>query len=324
MSRKEILERICEMQERLHALAGALGTLYVLTFGVEFWRAHSAEANGPLLEAFHWILLVADAVGSGLFLAIWLFRKFGLKQPSRSIEDKHLLAKAAEWLQTELGNASPRSVHFCSADEIPVLAHMNHEAFKDSAFEVEAERLEKRNTTWIERNPRIFMMIGNPLNAAQYIGYSAMLPLTREGLDLYLLGDIKDADLPAMFIAPNKAATAGVIVFAIYLKPGYRFQQSEASRNYSIYFLACVRRHLAVLFPRPRKKAAAAAYPPIYVQTEWSAMKRRLKRCGFVETGKKSAEGFDFLVYERPFVNLVLKQGPAVMEEPSLSAGSGN
>ncbi len=322
MSRKEILERICELQERLHALAGALGTLYVLTFGVEYWRAHSAEANGLLLEALHWILLVGDAVGSGLFLSIWLFRKYGLKKPSRSIEDKHLLAKAAEWLQTELGNASPRSVHFCSTGEIAELAQMNYEAFKDSAFEVETERLGTRNAAWIERNPRIFMMISDPLDATQYIGYSAMLPLTREGLDLYLLGGIKDADLPAIFIAPNKPATAGVIVFAIYLKPGYRFQQSEASRNYSIYFLACVRRHLAVLFPRPRQRAATTAYPPIYVQTEWGAMKRRLKRCGFVETGKKSAEGFDFLVYERPFANLVLQQGPAVME-PSLPAGSG-
>ncbi|MGH9562323.1 MAG: hypothetical protein ACRD3S_12795, partial [Terracidiphilus sp.] len=148
-------------------------------------------------------------------------------------------------------------------------------------------------------------------------------PLTREGLDLYLLGGIRDADLPALFIAPNKATTAGVIVFAIYLKPGYRFQQSEASRNYSIYFLASVRRHLAVLFPRPRKKAAAIAYPPIYVQTEWSAMERRLKRCGFVDTGKKSAEGYDFLVYERPFANLVLKQGPAVVD-PCLPVGAGN
>lgn len=323
MSRKEILERISELRERVDVIVGPLGVLYIATVGVEFWRAHSAEAHGPLLEALHWILLVADALGSGLLLAIWFFRKFGLKKPSRCIEDKHLLEKAQEWLSTELGDASPRSVHFCSADEISKLAQMNHDAFKDSAFEVEVEHLEKRNATWIERNPRIFMMIGDPLDAAQYIGYSAMLPLTQEGLDIYLQGKIKDADLPAVFIAPTKAATAGVIVFAIYLKPGYRFQQSEASRNYSIYFLACVRRHLAVLFPRPRKKAGATAYPPIYVQTEWSAMKRRLKRCGFVETGKKSAEGYDFLVYEHPFANLVLQQGPTVME-PILSLGSGN
>lgn len=323
MSRKEILERICELQERLHALAGGLGTLYVATAGVEFWRAHSAEANGPLLEALHWILLVGDAIGSALLIAIWLFRRFGFKKPSRCIEDQHLLEKAQEWLSMELGDTSPRSVHFCSANEIAELAQMNHDAFKDSAFEVEVEHLEKRNAAWIEHNPRIFMMISDPLDTARYIGYSAMLPLTREGLDLYLLGEIKDADLPAMFIAPTKAVTAGVIVFAIYLKPGYRFQQSEASRNYSIYFLACVRRHLAVLFPRPRKKAAATAYPPIYVQTEWSAMKRRLKRCGFVETGKRSAEGFDFLVYKRPFANLVLQQGPAVIE-PNLPIGSGN
>ncbi len=324
MSRKEILERISEFQERFHVLDGVLATLYVLTFALELWRAHSTEAHGAFLEALHWILLSADVVGSGLFLGIWLFRKFGFKQPSRCIEDKHLLEKAGEWLLAELGDASPRSVHFCSDREIEELARMNHAAFKDSAFEVGVETLKRRNAAWIGRNPRIFMMIADPLEAAQYIGYSAMLPLTREGLDLYLLGGIRDADLPAMFIASNKAATAGVIVFAIYLKPGYRFQQSEASRNYSIYFMACVRRHLALLFLRPTKKAATTTYPPIYVQTEWDAMKRRLKRCGFVETGKKSAEGFDFLVYERPFTSAVLQQGPTVIEEPSLSAGSGN
>ena len=319
MLRKEILERIREFQEQFHVLAGTLATLYVLTFAIEFWRAHGTESQDEFLEIFHWILVSADAVGSALFIGILLFRAFGFAKPtrqlSRAIEDQLLLKKVHEWLLTELGDASPRSVRFCSAEEIEHLVRLNHEAFKDSAFEVEIEKLTRRNTAWIKKNPRIFMMILDPLNREQYVGYSAMVPLTREGLDCYLEGRIKDADLPVPFIASNKATTAGVIIFAIYLRSEFRFQRSQASRNYSIYFLACVRRHLAVLFPKPRKMIAATPYPPIYVQTEWSGMKRRLKRSGFIDTGKVSAEGFDFLVYEHPFASPALLAGPTVMEE---------
>jgi len=322
MLRKEILSRIREFQERFHVLAGTLATLYALTFAVEVWRLHRADSLGPFVEVLHWILVSADVVGSALFVGILLFRKFGLAQPtrhlSRAIEDELLLKKVREWLLTEVGDASPPSVRFSSLDEIDDLVRLNHEAFKDSVFEVEPGKLARRNKAWMQRNARIFLMILDPLNPGQYVGYSAMVPLTREGLDCYLEGTIPDADLPAVFIAPNKAETAGVVVFAIYLKREFRFQRSQASRNYSLYFLACVRRHLAVLFPKTKVRAKAASYPPIYVQTEYDSMKRRLKHLGFAEVGKKSAEGFDFLVYQHPFTKRVMQAGPLVLEpEPA-------
>ena len=56
-------------------------------------------------------------------------------------------------------------------------------------------------------------------------------------------------------------------------------------------------------------------YPPIYVQTEYPAMRRRLNKNGFVDTGKVSADGFDLLVIKHPFEHATEIAKPAVLEQ---------
>ena len=316
--RKEILEHVHELEEKIHLLGGVLASSFVLTFAVSRWRAHGTGQENQFLEVLDWILLGVDVVIVVLFAGALMFRWFGLAKPSRRIsrafEDERLNKKLRDWFTSEIGDPSPQSVRFCSLEEIEGLVELNHEAFKNSAFEVEKEKLMKRNSLWIRRNPRVFLMILDPLNKEQYVGYSAMVPLTREGLDCYLDGGIKDADVPASFLATGKAATAGVLIFAIYLRPDFSFQKSEASRNYSIYFLACVRYHLASLFPKPRNGQKVTPYPPIYVQTEYAAMKRRIQHYGFVETDKRSADGYDLLVFEQPFKHPAQSESPVTLE----------
>lgn len=302
--RKEILKRVRELEERIHIVGSVLASFFVLTFFTWRWQAQGAEDNS-FIEAFHWILLAIDVLILIVFVGIILFRWLGLAKPTRAlsrvISNEELSRRVREWFLNEVGDPSPRPVRFCSDGEIEALVELNHEAFKNSVFEVEKEKLILRNTSWIHRNPRVFLLILDPLDKERYVGYSAMVPLTQEGLGCYLSGGIRDADVPASFIAPNKASTAGVLIFAIYLKREFSFQRSEASRSYSLYFLASVRHHLAVLFPKPKNKSDLRPYPPIYVQTEYAAMKRRLRRYGFTETKKRSADGFELLELAHPF-----------------------
>lgn len=320
--RKEILKRVRELEERIHIVGGVLASCFVLTFFVWRWHAQGAEEN-PFIEALHWTLLAIDVLILIVFVGILLFRRFGLAKPTRAlsrvISNEELSRKVREWLISEVGDPSPKSVRFCSEDEMDALVGLNHEAFKNSVFEVEKEKLIHRNTSWIHRNPRVFLLILDPLNKTRYVGYSAMVPLTKEGLDCYLDGGIRDADVPASFIAPNKASTAGVLIFAIYLKREFSFQRSEASRSYSLYFLASVRYHLAVLFPKPKNPKGQRPYPPIYVQTEYPAMERRLRRYGFAETRKRSADGFELFVLEHPFRHGTEKAEIFTQEQPPTS-----
>jgi hypothetical protein len=318
--RKEILKHAREFEEKIHVVGGVLATTFVLTLVVERWRPHGEESASLFVEVLHWVLIAADVVILLLFVGVLLFRSFGIAKPtrqlSRAIEDEQLNKKVHDWLAGKRGSPSPEVVRFGSEANFDDLTELNYEAFKDSVFEVEKEKLARRNKAWIKRNPRVLMLILDPFNSATYVGYSAMLPLTEEGLQSYYVdGAIKDADIPASFIAPGRAATAGVLIFAIYLKKEFSFQRSQASRSYSIYFLACVRRHLDVLFANDRAKAMP--YPPVYVQTEYPAMKRRLIRNGFVETGKRSADGFDFLVIEHPLQRrkTKIKSDPQVPEQ---------
>jgi len=296
-------------------LGGVLATLFIVTWA-ESWSEHGKAPEGIFLELLHWILIAADIVIFLLFVGILLFRRFGLVKASRTwwrvTLDKQLSKKIQDWFAADKGDATVQAVRFCTEDCLDDLCQLNYEAFKDTVFAVEKEKLLHRNAAWIGRNHRIFMLILDPFNPDVRIGYSAMLPLTREGMQSYLDGALKDADIPTPLVARGKATTAGVLIFAIYLKKEFSFQKTQASRNYSIYFLACIRRHAQVLFPKGRGETGL--YPPIYVQTEHTAIRKRLRTYGFVETKKRSADGFDLLVLEHPFRHARMESIPQAIE----------
>jgi hypothetical protein len=271
--------------------------------GAEYWRYHGEPPEGILLEALHWILIAADVVIFLLFIGILLFRRFGVVKSYRTwwrvTRDQQLNKKIQDWFAADTGDSLVQKIRFCSESCLDELCELNYEAFKDTVFAVEKEKLLRRNAAWIRRNRRIFMLILDPFNPDRSIGYSAMLPLTADGTQSYLDGALKDADIPASLVARGRATTAGVLIFAVYLRKEFSFQKTQASRNYTIYFLACIRRHAQLLFPKGRGKTRE--YPPIYVQTEHPAISKRLSDYGFVETHKRSADGFDLVVLEHPF-----------------------
>jgi hypothetical protein len=314
--RIEILKRVRELEERVHILGGVLATLFVVTLLAEYWRTRGEAPEGIVLEVLHWTLIAADIVIVLLFVGIFLFRRFGMAKASRTwwrvTKDKELNKKIQDWFAADKGDQTLQTTRFCAEGCIGDLCELNYDAFKDTVFAVEKEKLLRRNAAWLRRNRRIFMLILDPFNPDRYIGYSAMLPLTVEGMQSYLDGALKDADIPPSLVAKTRASTGGVLIFAIYLKEEFSFQKSQASRNYSIYFLACVRRHAQVLFPKSPKQTGP--YPPIYVQTEHPAIRKRLDDYGFVETKKQSADGFDILVLEHPFRHARMESIPQYIE----------
>ncbi|MGA3071030.1 MAG: hypothetical protein ABSD43_12520 [Terracidiphilus sp.] len=315
--RIEILKRVRELEERVHLLGGVLATLFVITLAAEYLRTRNEAPEGILLEVLHWVLIAADVLIFLLFVGTILFRYFGLAKTSRTwwraTQDKELNRKIQDWFAADKGDQPLQTVRFCSESCFEDLCQLNYDAFKDTVFAVEKEKLQRRNAEWLRRNRRIFMLILDPFNPDRYIGYSAMLPLTHEGMHSYLDGALKDADIPASLVARDRAATGGVLIFAIYLKEEFSFQKSQASRNYSIYFLACVRRHAQVLYPKG--PGQAGQYPPIYVQTEHAAIRKRLDDYGFVATKKRSADGFDILVLEHPFRHAGMNSTPQFLAQ---------
>ena len=73
---------------------------------------------------------------------------------------------------------------------------MNYMGFRDTAFAVDRARLIHRNNAWIKKNPRIFLLMRDPILQKDFIGYSAMLPLNDDGAELYLAGKLH-ASIPS-------------------------------------------------------------------------------------------------------------------------------
>ena len=89
-----------------------------------------------------------------------------------------------------------------------------------------------------------------------------MVPLTAEGLQCYLDGALKDADIPSALVAEDQQRTAGILVFAMHLLPIYSYVKTAASRDFSRYFLACIRHHAWSLFS---PTGPDGEYPPLFV-----------------------------------------------------------
>ncbi len=129
----------------------------------------------------------------------------------------------------------------------------------------------------------------DPIEGKDYIGYSCLVPLTQTGAQLYMQGVVKDATFPKHLVARPTESPAAILVFAIHLKDEYEygFGKKGVSRKYSLYFWKCIYIHLKQLYP----KLFQVGKLPLYAQTAEKSLEGRLKRIGFTNTNKKSADG---------------------------------
>jgi hypothetical protein len=292
--RREQLECLHRAGEVLEKCVQTLLILSLVAILVDRWR-HFSEA----IERWLWRFEIAGLCVLGL---LWLGRKYYLKDSTRNwsrIFDREHCRAIRKWLQTgeEPFGGGVCLTEFATAASLGALVEMNYEGFKDGAFAIDRERLEERNRSWIERNPRIFMLMRDPIFQRDYIGYSAVVPLNTEGASLYLEGKLKDSDIPRTLICGTEERPAILLLFAIVLKQDFSFSRGRASREYSFYLWGCVRKHVSELYP---ELSAAGDLPPVYAQAERHRMRDRMKSIGFEPTGHNSADGFGLWVLQKP------------------------
>ena len=297
--RRKALEVIRHVNEKTDNVIGILAVLLVLSIVAgHFHESHFKESVEGILQAFHIfiaVLVVLYAIGRFVLIKdptlVWAF--------ALTDEDCRNLR---QWFR----NGGEPQFELCgcmheyaSRRTLEALVELNYEGFKDSAFAVEKEKLEKRNPTWIARNPKVFMMMLDPESRKEFIGYSCLLPLNEDGMQLYLEGKLKDEDIPAALVAARGEPAAGVLIFAIVLSAAFSLTRSKARKEYSPYFWICILHHAVDLYADLYD--ANGNPPPIYAQTERGPITRRLVSLGFTKIPRvQTADGFDLWKLENP------------------------
>ncbi len=158
------------------------------------------------------------------------------------------------------------------------------------------------------------MFMYDPLREEDVIiGYSSLLPLTKDGIEGYLNKSYKDSDIPVSMVTAPSQKAAAVLLFAIMLKSEYSFSKTGASRNYVPYFWNCLRKHALTLYS---EMGVDGHYPPIYAQTEQASLTRRLECIGFTHTKKYTRDGFELLVLANPFQGADLRSQQTQQRQP--------
>ena len=174
---------------------------------------------------------------------------------------------------------------------------MNASCFEGGAFEMTRQEIVTRDTSFIEKNGNVFMLIRDPLretkesdNAAEeFMGFSCVLPLNSVGADVYLTGLIKDRDIRASMLCKEGEPCDAFLVFAIALARNFQ-KVSGLRAHYYPFLLRCAEHHIrsiAALHPGPSSIS-------VWVQAEHPKLKQHLEERGFRWTEqKKSADGFE-------------------------------
>jgi hypothetical protein len=299
--RRKAIEFLRHINERTDKVLGGLAIILLASILVDHFSKTSSE---------RWIELALKSLH--VFIAVLLIFYFICRQLMRDSTLVWGIALTNEdctnlrnWLRT--GEAPEQNSCCCmyeyaSEHSLNALVKMNYEGFKDSSFGVNEVRLRERNSSWIARNPKLFMLMLDPLTRREFVGYSCLLPLNKEGANLYLAGKLKDEDVPALFVAGASEPTIAVVIFAIVLRPEFSLAKSGASKRYGMYFYSCIFRHAVELYGG---LDVSGGVPALYAQTEHWRIARRLEKFGFVCTKTRSAEGFYFWKLDEPLKNLL-------------------
>jgi hypothetical protein len=312
MLRKEINEGISWLEEQTHRLVALLVVCLLLTPIIGHLAGTIRRAQAPqigeaslqkALEILHRVINTVDVLIAILLAVALIYRRFLMRKDnvewSGALNDDELQKSLKGLFDRPDADAIVPVVKYSDLDDIDELSAMNYEAFKDGRFGIDEEKLYRRNRHYLAKNPRIFLFINNPFKPNRHIGYSAMVPLTDEGLQCYLDGGLKDADIPSALVAEDQEHTAGILVFAMHLLPTYSYVKTSAARDFTRYFLACIRHHAWSLFS---PSGPNGEYPPLFVQTGVNSLRRRMsKDWHFKPTQHISGDGCAILKLDHPF-----------------------
>jgi hypothetical protein len=265
----------------------------------------ASEFQNVVTELLHWV----EWTALGLILVyapiIFALRRNAGEEISEAIDEPEpesnritsLFSREPKYRYQTLQIAS-RDVNFVSVaqgDDWNELLRLNEEGFDRTAFELDHSKMAKRNTEWVQKNDRLFMLVTSTTPGArpEYIGYTAVVPLTDVGANIYFRGLIKDQDLPADLICRPDEPTHALVIFAIALSRKLRGIRS-LGRPQLGRLLRALEYHIDVV------AAAHAGHPQgiwVWSQTEHKGVAAHLRTRGFTgtEPPTMSAERFEFV-----------------------------
>ena len=199
--------------------------------------------------------------------------------------------------------------HFVNVKDLDTLVKLNISAFSGSPFDETDAVFRERNADFIEKNSKSFQFIRNPFTNTDLpwrsllrgdevpddphrsirpiIGYTCMLPITKNALSLYKDGRIRDTEFRKDQVASCAEETAAVLAFAIHLKNEYS-RDNGAPDRYTRFFLAAIIFHIWQIY---RCDIMRKNRPPLLAQTHKAGLARKLtKDHGFHTLGIKTRD----------------------------------
>lgn len=182
-----------------------------------------------------------------------------------------------------------------------ILFDINEQYFERTAFALSRDQARRRNSEWIDKNQKVFMLVRDParpetenhITKENFVGYTSIVPLNEIGADLYLRGLIKDKDLPASLICKPGEPTNMLLIFAIAMEPKHRREKSLNTAHLNLLLKA------AEYHARMLASTHAGHHSGMYLwtQSEHESIVKHLKMRGFAGTSPptKAADGFELL-----------------------------
>jgi hypothetical protein len=298
--RRKTLKSILHFNERTDKSASVITVLYLVFTLTDKYLSPDFEFR----ELLHVVLLIVECAVAVALVTYWVMRLILIRNPNRlwarvltEAECKSLLAWCSSGKDDLLLDDSLCRVRFASLKDLNLMADLNFNAFRNSAYEADRAQFYQRNEAFIRRNSNCFLLMIDPITSKEIIGYSCLLPLNDLGKQLYLEGSVSDATLNAGLIAAAGEPFKQLLLFAIHLKEDFSFAKRGASRKYSVYFWSCIRLHLKTMC-----NAVHPIHAPLemYVQTQEPSLERRLKKVGFSPTGCTSKDGYPIFCMSIP------------------------
>ena len=254
------------------------------------------DHEAGLGDALHW----AHYVGLSLIMLYILFRFMFVRNIGAEIASELDHARAVTPVsrgtyEDRAFRISPNDVRFVCAKDVDLwklIYRLNYDGFKgDKDFELSKEDVEKRNKAILTKNANTFMLVRNPDRASSaqpdddetFIGYTAVIPLSDAGKELYFDGAIKDRHFhPVMVAAVIDRNVQVFLWFAVVLRDKYRGELRRKvpdMQYWRDYLIECSEYHLRELvnIHCPNKTGY------VWVQSSRKSLIRHLLVVGYVE-----------------------------------------
>lgn len=293
MWKRRLLDRISPFEASLEIAVRTLVAVWIM-----FLVFNAYILMSPVSNYIKYIISFLHIVSLILFIFSFLIRHLLMRDPYkdwRVISDDSNFHKFLASLSINDNRINPKLVGgdtyiFATTPEnLEITTQLNREGFDNSIFAMGYEARLQRNMGFANRSYKAFMLIFDPLNPEEFIGFSCVLPLSEAGNRAYLDGKIKDTELTYEYLASTGEKVESLLIFAIYLRKSYTKPFNEASNKYLKYLLLHVYEHVKVMSLEYITREPLV----VYVQAEKHGIKWLLDLVGFVECGRKTADGLD-------------------------------